>query len=203
MTTDTEKAARALEMIKAELSGRPNVNTLRTFLLLAEYGSGHLRDLGSVLKASSATVARAVKFWTAKNFVADDPQLRDLRLRRVRITWERRSFHNRLKEAMETGTIPPPDPEPVETDDEPEIEDPWLKEYLQSDEFKELERKDGEKRKREEARQREWQAKLEERTRNPKTAIDAYRNWMETCPHPSGSKKRKEWKRTTRWCQMP
>ena len=60
-------------MIKTELGGRPNVNTLRTFLLLAEYGSGCLRDLGSVLKASSATVGRAVTFWTDKNFVADAP----------------------------------------------------------------------------------------------------------------------------------
>ncbi|MGY8683990.1 hypothetical protein Q2941_40410 [Bradyrhizobium sp. UFLA05-153] len=62
--------------------------------------------------------------------------------------------------------------------------------------FKERERKSAEKRKREEAQQKERQAKLEERRGNPKTPLDAYRNWMETCPHPSGSKKRREWKQT-------
>jgi hypothetical protein len=72
--------------------------------------------------------------------------------------------------------------------------DPWLKEYLQSDEFKELERRSEAKRKREEAKHQEWLARREERRCNPKTPIDAYRNWMEMCPHPPG-KKRKEWKR--------
>ena len=77
---------------------------------------------------------------------------------------------------MEAGTIPRPDPEVVETDDDPETDDPWLKEYLQSDEFKELERKSEAKRKREEAKHQEWLARREERRRNPKTPIDAYRD---------------------------
>ncbi|WGD50738.1 hypothetical protein QA641_34915 [Bradyrhizobium sp. CB1650] len=183
----------ALHMIKTELGGRPNENTLRTFLLLAEHsGGGYLRDIERALKLSGSTVSRAVKFWTDRNFVGDDYQIRDLRRRSVRITWEGRDFHKRLKQAMETGTIPPPDPEPIETDEEPEM-DPWLKKYLQSDEFKELERKDAEKRKREEAKRQEWLARREERRRNPKDPIDAYYNWMEQCPHPSG-KKRKQWK---------
>jgi hypothetical protein len=69
----------------------------------------------------------------------------------------------------------------------------WLEEYLVSDEFKALERKDEEKRKREEARHQEYLARLEERRRNPKNPIEAYRNYMEQCPFPSG-KKRSAWK---------
>jgi hypothetical protein len=72
--------------------------------------------------------------------------------------------------------------------------EPWLKEYLQSDEFKKVERRSEVKRQREEAKHQEWLARREERRRNPKDPIDAYRNWMEQCPHPSGSKKRKQWK---------
>ncbi|MET3225854.1 hypothetical protein ABIF35_006641 [Bradyrhizobium japonicum] len=71
----------------------------------------------------------------------------------------------------------------------------WLEEYLQSDEFKELERKDEAKRQRDKARRSDQEARLMERRRNPQTPIDAYRNWMEQCPYPSGSKKRLEWKR--------
>ncbi|MCW2086186.1 UNVERIFIED_ORG: hypothetical protein M2193_008361 [Bradyrhizobium japonicum] len=71
----------------------------------------------------------------------------------------------------------------------------WLEEYLQSDEFKELERKDEAKRQRDQARRSDRSARLKERRRNPQTPIDAYRNWMEQCPYPSGSKKRKEWKK--------
>ena len=93
-------------MINAELGGRPTVNTLRTFLLLAEYRSGYLSDIERVLKLSSGTVVRTVKFWMDRNCVVDDPQLRDLRLRRVRITYEGMSFHRRLKEMMATGKIP-------------------------------------------------------------------------------------------------
>lgn len=36
-------------------------------------------------------------------------------------------------------------------------------------------------------------ARSDERRCNPKSPIDAYYNWMEQCPHPSG-KKRKQWK---------
>jgi DNA-binding MarR family transcriptional regulator len=193
MTIDTKNAPLALEMIKAELGGRPTTNTLQTFLLLAEYERGDARDLERLLKATSGTVSRALAFWTDKNLIVREHVLRDLRIRRFRITYEGRSFFRRLKLAMETGTIPPPDPDEVEPDDNSESDDPWLKEYLQSDEFKELERKDEAKRQREEAKRQEWLARLEERRRNPKTPIDAYRNWMEECPYPSG-KKRREWK---------
>jgi DNA-binding MarR family transcriptional regulator len=198
MTTDTEKAARALEMIKTELGGRPTVNTLQTFLLIAEHECGDAPVLERLLKASSGTVSRAIAFWTDKNLIVRQHVLRDLRIRRFSITYEGRAYFRRLKEAMETGTIPPPDPEepePIETDDL-ETDDPWLKEYFQSDEFKELQRKDEEKCRREEVKHQEWLARREERRRNPKSPIDAYRNWMELCPHPSGSKKRREWKQT-------
>jgi hypothetical protein len=77
---------------------------------------------------------RALAFWTDKNLIVREHALRDLRIRRFRITYEGRSFFRRLKQAMEAGTIPRPDPEVVETDDDPETDDPWLKEYLQSDE---------------------------------------------------------------------
>lgn len=181
-------------MIKTELGGRPTENTLRLFLLLAERkGGGTLSDIERVLKLSNATVARAVTYWTDKDLVAKGAQLRDVRLW-VSITWEGRAFYRRLKHAMETGTIPPPEPEPLESDEETEIE-PWIKEWMESDEYKEHQRKEEAKRAREEAKRQEWLAQQEERRRNPKTPIDAYRNWMETCPHPSGSKKRKEWKR--------
>jgi DNA-binding MarR family transcriptional regulator len=196
MTIDTKNAPLALEMIKGELGGRPTMNTLQTFLLIAEHERGDAPILERLLKASSGTVSRALAFWTDKNLIVREHVLRNLRIRRFRITYEGRSYFRRLKQAMETGTIPPPDPVEVEPDDNAETEDPWLKEYLQSDEFKELERKSEAKRKREEAKDREWLARREERRRNPKTPIDAYRNWMEQCPHPSGSKKRKEWKRT-------
>lgn len=192
MTVDHKNAPPALEMIKAELGGRPTMNTLQTFLFLAHYDYVDARDLERLLKATSGTVSRAIAFWTGKNLVVREHVLRDLRIRRFRITWEGRDFWRRLKQALDTGTIPPLDPEPVETDEEPEM-DLWLKEYLQSDEFKELERKDAEERKREEARHQEWLARREERRRNPKGPIDAYYNWMEQCPHPSG-KKRKQWK---------
>ncbi|WP_027518477.1 hypothetical protein [Bradyrhizobium sp. WSM1417] len=199
MTVDSEKAAHALEMIRTELGGRPTVNTLRTFLLLAEYQSGGLGDIERVLKLSSGTVARTVKFWIDRNFLVDSSQLRNPRRRRVRISYEGMSFHRRLKEMMESGKIPAPDPIEIDSDDEPdslETDDPWLKEYFKSDEFKELQRKDAEKRRREEAEHQEWLAKRDERRRNPKSPLDAYRNWLEQCPHPSGSKQRKEWKRT-------
>ncbi|MGC0389141.1 hypothetical protein [Bradyrhizobium sp. USDA 241] len=193
MTIDIKNAPLALEMIKAELGGRPTMNTLQTFILLAEHtGGGYLRDIERVLKLSSGTVARTVKFWTDRNFVVDDYQRRDLRRRSVRINYEGMSFHRRLKQAMETGTIPPPDPEPVESDEEPEIE-PWIKEWMESDEYKEQRRKEDAKRAREEAKHQEWLARREERRRNPKNPIDAYYNWMEQCPHQPG-KKRKQWK---------
>jgi hypothetical protein len=57
MTIDTKNAPLALEMIKAELGGRPTMNTLQTFLLIAEYERGDARDLERLLKATSGTVA--------------------------------------------------------------------------------------------------------------------------------------------------
>jgi hypothetical protein len=69
MTIDTKNAPLALEMIKAELGGRPTMNTLQTFLLIAEYERGDARDLERLLKATSGTVSRALAFWTDKNLI--------------------------------------------------------------------------------------------------------------------------------------
>lgn len=55
--------------------------------------------------------------------------------------------------------------------------------------------KENRKKERERVRQAARDAEGEERRRNPKSPIDACYNWMETCPYPSGSKERKEWKR--------
>ncbi|MGY3581489.1 DNA-binding MarR family transcriptional regulator [Bradyrhizobium sp. USDA 4341] len=190
----TENAPLALEMIRTALGGRPTLNTLQTFVLIAEYGSGDARVMERLLNVTTGTMSRALAFWTDKELIDREHVLRNLRIRRFRVTYEGRAFYRRLKVALDSGTIPPPDPEVVETEGEPEIGDPWLKAWLESDEFKEQKRKDEEKRKREDAKHQEWLARREERRRNPKTPIDAYRNWMELCPHPSGSKKRKEWK---------
>lgn len=190
----TENAPLALQMIQAELGGRPTMNTLKTFVLIAEYESGDAPVLERLLNVTSGTMSRAIAFWTDREFVTRAYIPRNLRIRRFRITYEGRSLYKRLKETLSTGEIPPPEPEIVEIDEEAETSDPWLQKLLESDEFKEMERKDEAVRKREEAKHQEWLARREERRRNPKTPIDAYRNWMEQCPHPSGSKKRKEWK---------
>ena len=93
MTTDPKKAARALEMIKTELGGRPTVNTLQTFLLIAEHECGALRaGLERLLKASSGTVSRAIAFWTDETLIVRQHVLRDLRTSGVNgITYEGRA----------------------------------------------------------------------------------------------------------------
>lgn len=103
MRIDTKNALLALEMIKVELGGRPTMSTLQTFLLIAEYERGDSRDLERLLWATSGTLSRALVFWTDKNLVVREHVLRDLRIRRFRITYESRSFFRRLKQAMETG----------------------------------------------------------------------------------------------------
>jgi hypothetical protein len=193
MTVDAKNAPLALEMIKAELGGHPTPATLRTFLFFAEHGRGYVRHVGRLLNLSSGTVSRALAFWSERDLITKHHGSRGLN-RSFGITVGGLFFFRRLKEAMETGTIPPPEPEVRETDvDEIETDDPFLKAYFQSEQFKEDKRKDEEKRRREEAKHQEWLEQREERRRNPKNPIDAYYNWMEQCPHPSG-KKRKQWK---------
>jgi DNA-binding MarR family transcriptional regulator len=88
MTIDTKNASLALEMIKAELGGRPTMNTLQTFLLIAEHDRGDARDLERQLKATSGTLLRALAFWTDKNLIVREHVLRGLRIRRFRTTYQ-------------------------------------------------------------------------------------------------------------------
>ncbi|MCA1376474.1 MULTISPECIES: hypothetical protein [unclassified Bradyrhizobium] len=119
---------------------------------------------------------------------------------------KRKSFsHGRAKEAVlkVRGSLtlrPRPKPKtPEEIKADIERSNAWLEEYLNSPEFAEECRKAEEKEKRREerrlAREAERAAAREERRRNPKSPIDAYYNHMEKCPHASGTKERRAWKK--------
>lgn len=71
----------------------------------------------------------------------------------------------------------------------------WFDSAEGVEEERKRQEKENRKKERERVRQAARDAEREERRRNPKSPIDAYYNWMETCPYPSGSKERKEWKR--------
>ena len=106
MAPTPHRLARALDLIAKDISGEVQVNTLLTFLFIAERGTCTQSDVEAYLKISTAGASRNVSYWTDRRFdrtegmgfierVQDDY---DRRLRNLSLTAKGKVFYKKLME---------------------------------------------------------------------------------------------------------
>ena len=98
-----------LELISEETHNEVPLNTLRTFLFIANKGTCFQREIETYLKCSNATGSRSVSYWTDRKFdrspgmgmverTIDDY---DMRQRNLTLTKKGKAFYAKLLAQLE------------------------------------------------------------------------------------------------------